>query len=44
MGRYMGTNFGGSNKLSDDEIKNRLDKIKEVDLMKYGWVKKYPIF
>ena len=40
MGRYMGTNFGGSNKLSDDEIKNRLDKIKEVDLMKYGWVKK----
>ena len=38
--KKMGENFGGSNKLSDIEVINRLQEIKDVDLTKYGWVKK----
>ena len=40
VGRYMGTNFGGSNKLTNEEIKERLELIKDIDLTKFGWVKK----
>jgi len=40
VGRYMGTNFGGSNKLTEVEVKRRLELIKKVDLGKFGWVKK----
>ena len=38
--RKMGLEFGGYNQLNDNEIKERLDKIKDIDLMKMGWVKK----
>jgi len=37
--KQMGEKFGGHNKLSDSEIESRLELIKEIDLMKYGWVK-----
>lgn len=40
IGKKLGDNFGGINKLSDFEIKERLEKIKDINLMKYGWVKK----
>lgn len=40
IGRYMGENFGGSNRLCDDEISNRLNLIKDIDINKFGWVKK----
>jgi hypothetical protein len=38
--REMGKKFGGRNKLTEDEISNRIKLIEDVDLMKYGWVKK----
>jgi hypothetical protein len=37
--KKMGKEFGGRNKLTTDEISNRLSKIKDIDLEKYGWVK-----
>lgn len=40
IGKKMGDVYGGQNKLLDEEIKNRLNLIKDVDLTKYGWVKK----
>jgi len=40
IGEYMGKNFGGSNKLTEVEVKRRLELIKDVDLNKFGWVKK----
>ena len=36
----MGEVFGGKNKFSEDEIKKRFDKIKDIDLTKFGWVQK----
>ena len=38
--REMGLKFGGRNKLSEIEISNRFKLIDDIDLMKYGWVKK----
>jgi hypothetical protein len=38
--KYMGKNFGGSNKLTEEEVKLRLDIISDIDLTKFGWVKK----
>ena len=38
VGRYMGTNFGGSNRFTKEEINSRLSAIKHIDLTKYGWV------
>lgn len=40
IGRYMGKNFGGSNKLTEVEINQRLELIEDIDLTKFGWVKK----
>lgn len=40
IGRYMGKNFGGSNKLTEVEVNRRLELIKDIDLIKFGWVKK----
>jgi len=40
IGKRMGDKYGGKNKLSDDEINNRLDMISDIDLTKFGWVKK----
>jgi len=40
IGKRMGDVYGGFNKLTNDEINNRLNLIKNIDLMKYGWVKK----
>lgn len=40
IGKQMGDVYGGYNKLSNEEIQYRLSIIKDVDLMKYGWVKK----
>jgi hypothetical protein len=39
IGRNMGINYGGSNKLTEDVINTRLELIKDIDLTKYGWVK-----
>ena len=41
--KKMGLVNGGKNKLSDVEIANRLEKIKNIDLNKFGWVKKVSI-
>lgn len=38
--KKMGLEHGGKNKLTTDEIKKRLNLIKDVDLTKFGWVKK----
>lgn len=40
IGKYMGENFGGSNKLTEIEINRRLKLIEDIDLTKFGWVKK----
>jgi hypothetical protein len=40
IGKYLGENFGGKNKLSQNEIDLRLDLIKDIDLRKFGWVSK----
>jgi hypothetical protein len=40
IGKMMGDVYGGKNKLNDDKIKERLNLIKDIDLTKYGWVKK----
>jgi hypothetical protein len=40
IGKYVGTNFGGSNKLTEDEVAHRLSQIEDIDLTKFGWVKK----
>lgn len=40
IGKYMGENFGGSNRLTQDEIEKRLELIKDIDFNKWGWVKK----
>lgn len=39
IGRNMGKNYGGLNKLNDLIIEERLNLIKDIDLTKYGWVK-----
>lgn len=39
IGKSLGDKYGGFNKLTEDEIKERLKKIEDIDLMKYGWVK-----
>lgn len=39
IGKSLGDKYGGFNKLTEDEIKQRLKKIEDIDLMKYGWVK-----
>jgi len=40
IGKYLGENFGGSNKLPQNEIDRRLKSISEINLNKFGWVKK----
>lgn len=40
IGKTMGDKYGGQNKLTDIEIMSRLQDIKDIDLTKYGWVKK----
>ncbi len=40
IGKRMGDVYGGQNKLSIDVIQKRLDDIKDIDLMSYGWVKR----
>lgn len=40
IGKFMGKNYGGSNKLTEVEINGRLKSIKDIDLTKFGWVKK----
>lgn len=39
-GKKGGKKGGGSNKLTNDQIKIKLDLLKELDLSKYGWVSK----
>jgi hypothetical protein len=38
--KKMGKEFGGLNKLTKEDIANRLEKIKDIDLTKFGWVQK----
>ena len=38
--RKMGLQFGGHNVFEENEINERLEKIKDIDLNKVGWVKK----
>lgn len=40
IGKQMGDKYGGQNKLSLNDIDDRLNKISDIDLIKYGWVKK----
>ncbi len=40
IGKSMGDIYGGQNKLNENKIKERLNLIKDIDLTKYGWVKK----
>lgn len=40
IGKQMGDKYGGRNKLSNDEIDNRFKLIEDIDLTKFGWVKK----
>lgn len=40
IGKSMGDKYGGQNKLTKIEVMNRLQEIKDIDLTKYGWVKK----
>ena len=40
IGKKLGDTYGGFNKLTDDIINERLEKIKDIDLMKFGWVTK----
>jgi hypothetical protein len=38
--KQMGEKYGGSNQLNKIEVLTRLQEIKNIDLTKYGWVKK----
>lgn len=40
IAKKMSLEFGGKNKLTKEEIEIRLEKIKNVNLMEYGWVNK----
>ena len=40
IAKKMGDKFGGLNKLSNDEIEKRIRQIENIDLSKFGWVKK----
>jgi hypothetical protein len=40
IGKNMGDVYGGHNKLTDIQVMSRLQDIKDIDLTKYGWVKK----
>lgn len=40
IGRNLGTRYGGENKLQQDVISHRLHLIENIDLSKYGWVRK----
>lgn len=40
IGEYMGKNFGGKNRLSEEEIQLRFNKISDINLKEFGWVKK----
>lgn len=40
IAKKMGDEYGGQNKLSENEINNRLKLINDIDLTKYGWVNK----
>jgi hypothetical protein len=40
IGKKLGDEYGGRNKLNDDIIKERLNMISDIDLKQYGWVKK----
>ena len=39
-GKKMGDKYGGQNKLTSIEVERRLKLINDIDLGKYGWVKK----
>lgn len=39
-GKLLGDTFGGANKFSNEQIKNRLELIKHIDMSKFGWVNK----
>lgn len=38
IAKKMGDKYGGRNKLTKKEIKERFENIKDIDLTKYGWV------
>lgn len=40
IGKKLGDEYGGRNKLNDDIIEERLNMISDIDLTQYGWVKK----
>jgi hypothetical protein len=40
IGKSMGDVYGGQNKLTETQISDRFELIKDIDLSKYGWVKK----
>jgi ribosomal protein L20A (L18A) len=40
IAKKMGKEFGGRNKLSKEEIKERINKIKDINMNKIGWVSK----
>lgn len=40
IGKKLGTENGGKNKLDKNEIERRLNIIKDINLLEYGWVKK----
>lgn len=40
VGKEMGDVYGGKNKLSDEEVINRLKQIEDINLMEFGWVSK----
>jgi hypothetical protein len=39
IGKKLGDSFGGSNRLKKEDIEKRLDLIKDINLLEYGWVK-----
>jgi len=40
IGKRMGDKYGGQNKLTESDINERFTLINDIDLTKYGWVKK----
>jgi hypothetical protein len=40
IGKKLGDKYGGLNGLSSEEIEKRFDIIKDINLLKYGWVNK----
>jgi hypothetical protein len=40
IGKKLGDKYGGINELKNEEIERRLELIKDINLLEYGWVKK----